>query len=137
MGADSNSDIRYAEYPLFKGLQKPLEFMGVQGRYIYWAAGAIGGAIIGFIVAYCLIGFLAGLITLVLALGTGAAFIFIKQKKGCIARKAAKGYLSTLIQKKYDKIMRINSWCSFKQVYCTSICKQVANPLMEKWTCQI
>lgn len=91
MGTDSNSNNRYAEYPLFKGLQKPLEFMGVQGRYVYWAAGAIGGAIIGFIAAYCLIGFFAGLITLVIALGTGAAFIFIKQKKGLHSKKNDKG----------------------------------------------
>jgi hypothetical protein len=39
---------QYQEFPIFKGLQKPLEFMGVQGRYIYWAAGAIGGAIVGY-----------------------------------------------------------------------------------------
>ncbi|MCR2007778.1 DUF4133 domain-containing protein [Bacteroides acidifaciens] len=91
MSTDSNSDSRYVEYPLFKGLQKPLEFMGVQGRYIYWAAGAIGGAIIGFIVAYCLIGFFAGLITLVLALGTGAALIFIKRRKGLHSKKSDKG----------------------------------------------
>lgn len=41
--------------------------MGAQNYYIYWAAGVIGGAIIGFIVAYCLIGILAVLIILVLA----------------------------------------------------------------------
>ena len=29
-------DERYPDYPLFKGLQRPLEFMGIQGRYIYW-----------------------------------------------------------------------------------------------------
>lgn len=56
----TNGDTRPLEYPMFKGLQRPLEFMGIQGRYIYWAAGAIGGAIVGFIVAYCLSGFLAG-----------------------------------------------------------------------------
>ena len=58
-------DERYPDYPLFKGLQRPLEFMGIQGRYIYWAAGAAGGAIVGFIIAYCLIGFVAGLVSLV------------------------------------------------------------------------
>lgn len=46
-------DERYPDYPLFKGLQRPLEFMGIQGRYIYWAAGVAGGAIVGFIIAYC------------------------------------------------------------------------------------
>lgn len=91
MVTDTTPGNRYVEYPLFKGLQKPLECMGVQGRYIYWAAGAIGGAIIGFILTYCLIGFLAGLITLVVSLGTGAAFIFIKQKKGLHSKKNDKG----------------------------------------------
>lgn len=42
-------DGRYPDYPLFKGLQRPLELMGLQGRYIYWAAGVAGGAIVGFI----------------------------------------------------------------------------------------
>ncbi len=58
-------DERYPDYPLFKGLQRPLEFMGIQGRYIYWAAGVAGGAIVGFIIAYCLVGFVAGLVVLV------------------------------------------------------------------------
>ena len=37
------NDGRYPDYPLFKGLQRPLELMGLQGRYIYWAAGVAGG----------------------------------------------------------------------------------------------
>lgn len=52
---------------MFKGLQRPLELMGLQGRYIYWAAGAAGGAIVGFIVMYIILGFVAGLVTLVVA----------------------------------------------------------------------
>ena len=59
---------QYVSYPIFKGLQKPLEFMGVQGRYITWAACAIGGAILGFIIVYCIVGFLAGLIVLAVSL---------------------------------------------------------------------
>ena len=82
MATEKRQEDRYTEYPLFKGLQKPLEFMGIQGRYIYWAAGAVGGAIVGFILAYCLIGFLAGLIALVVTLGGGAALVFLKQRKG-------------------------------------------------------
>lgn len=79
------------EYPVFKGLQKPLEFMGLQGRYIYWAAGAVGGAIVGFIVTYLLIGFIAGLVILVVVAGVGAALIFIKQKRGLHSKKIDKG----------------------------------------------
>lgn len=76
---------------MFKGLQQPLEFMGIQGRYIYWAAGAVGSAIIGFIAAYCLSGFLAGLIVLTVILGGGAAFILLKQRKGLHSKRNDKG----------------------------------------------
>ena len=83
----TNGDTRPLEYPMLR----PLEFMGIQGRYIYWAAGAIGGAIVGFIVAYCLSGFLAGLVVLVAALGCGAALILLKQRKGLHSKKNDKG----------------------------------------------
>ena len=86
-----HGDTLALEYPMFKGLQRPLEFMGIQGRYIYWAAGAIGGAIVGFIVAYCLSGFIAGLIVLVAALGVGAVLIRLKQRKGLHSKKNDKG----------------------------------------------
>ena len=54
----------YPEYPVFKGLQRPLEFMGLRGRYITWAAITAGCAILSFIIAYSLLGFVVGLITL-------------------------------------------------------------------------
>lgn len=79
------------EYPVFKGLQKPLEFMGLQGRYIYWAAGTVGSAIVGFILAYLVMGFLAGLIVLVIVVAAGAALIFFKQKRGLHSKKIEKG----------------------------------------------
>ena len=89
--ANTPDDTSYVDYPLFKGLQKPLEFMGIQGRYIYWAAAAVGGAIIGFIIAYCLIGFVGGLIVLSVSLCTGAALVFFKQKKGLHTKKEDHG----------------------------------------------
>ena len=85
------TDGDYREYPIFRGLQRPLEFMGIQGRYIYWAAATAGSAIIGFILGYCLVGFLVGLIILVIALCTGAALIFIKQQKGLHSKRNDKG----------------------------------------------
>ena len=36
------------EYQMFKGLQRPLEFLGLQGRYITWAAITAGVGILGF-----------------------------------------------------------------------------------------
>ena len=85
------NDKRYPDYPLFRGLQRPLEFMGLQGRYIYWAAGTAGGALLGFIMAYCIIGFVAGLITLGASVSIGAALVLYKQKKGLHTKKEDKG----------------------------------------------
>ena len=76
----------YVSYPMFKGLQRPLEFMGVQGRYIYWAAGTAGGGVIGFI-----FGFLVGLAVLVAILAVGASLIFVKQRMGLHTKKMDKG----------------------------------------------
>lgn len=82
---------QYVSYPMFKGLQKPLEFMGFQGRYITWAAYAVGGAILGFIIAYCILGFVVGLVVLAVSLSSGAALIFFKQKKGLHTKKEEHG----------------------------------------------
>lgn len=90
MGTQTDNS-RYTGYPLFKGLQRPLELMGLQGRYIYWAAAAAGGAIVGFIVMYIAIGFVAGLITLVAAVAVGAAMIMLKQRKGLHSKNNEKG----------------------------------------------
>lgn len=65
--------------------------MGLQGRYIYWAAGAAGGAIVGFIIAYCLLGFVAGLVVLVAILSTGITLIILKQRKGLHSKKNDRG----------------------------------------------
>lgn len=51
----------------------------------------MGGAIVGFIAAYCLSGFLAGLMVLVASLGGGAALILMKQRKGLHSKKNEKG----------------------------------------------
>lgn len=84
-------DNRYPDYPLLKGLQKPLEFMGLQGRYIYWAAATIVGTIVLFIIAYCLVGFIIGLITAVVCASSGAGLILIKQRKGLHTKKSDHG----------------------------------------------
>ena len=78
---DASKENRYPDYPLFRGLQRPLEFMGLQGRYIYWAAGVAGGAILGFIIVYCIAGFVAGLVVLVITISAGSALILFKQRK--------------------------------------------------------
>ncbi len=89
--AQSEQDNRYPDYPLLKGLQKPLEFMGLQGRYIYWAAGTIVGTIVLFIIVYCLMGFIVGLITAVVCVSAGAGLIIVKQRKGLHTKKTDNG----------------------------------------------
>lgn len=89
---------QYVSYPMFKGLQKPLEFMGFQGRYITWAACAVGGAILGFIIAYCILGFVVGLVVLAVSLCSGAALIFSNRRKGCIPRRKSMVCSSMLVR---------------------------------------
>ena len=86
-----SKETRYPDYPLFKGLQRPLEVMGLQGRYIYWAAGTAGGAIAGFIAAYCLAGFVAGLAALTVILSVGIVLIIFKQWKGLHSKRTDRG----------------------------------------------
>ena len=81
----------FISYPVFKGLQKPLEFMGIRGKFIYYAAGTFLCGFIGFLVFNILMGFFAGLIALVAIAGTGIVTIFIKQKLGLHAKKRYKG----------------------------------------------
>lgn len=86
-----SEETRYPDYPVFKGLQRPLELMGIQGRYIYWAAGTAGGAIVGFIAAYCLLGFVAGLIALTAILSAGISLFIVKQRQGLHSKRIDKG----------------------------------------------
>ncbi len=87
----ASKEERYQDYPMFNGLQRPLEFMGIQGRYIYWAAATAGAAIVGFILGYCFLGFVVGLIVLGVSLSVGAALIMLKQRKGLHSKKDDKG----------------------------------------------
>ena len=86
-----DNDEHYPVYPVFKGRQRPLEFMGIQGRYIYWAAGTIGAAIVGFIIAYCIAGFILGLAVLAIAITIGAGLILFKQRKGLHSKRQDQG----------------------------------------------
>ena len=81
----------YPSYPMFKGLQKPLEFMGLQGRYIYWAAATVAAAIFGFIIVYCISGFFPGFLFLLFSVVIGGGMILLKQKRGLHTKKDEQG----------------------------------------------
>lgn len=85
---------------MFKGLQRPLEFMGIQGRYIYWAAVTIGIAIVGFIIAYCVAGFVLALIVLYVTVTSGVGLILFKQCKGLHSKRQERGVFIYAYSKK-------------------------------------
>ena len=78
-------------FPVFKGLQKPLEFMGIRGRFLTLAAVAIGVSFVGFIVFSIALGKLAGFIAMLVMAAAGLATIFVKQRVGLHSKKRAKG----------------------------------------------
>ena len=69
-------------YPVFKGLQKPLEFMGIRGRFLTLAAAAIGVSFVGFIVFSIAFGKLAGFIAMLVMAVIGLVTIYLKQRGG-------------------------------------------------------
>lgn len=78
-------------FPVFKGLQKPLEFMGIQGRFLTLAAVAIGVSFVGFIAFSIVLGKLAGFVAMLVMAAAGLATIFVKQRGGLHNKKRAKG----------------------------------------------
>ena len=75
-------------YPVFKGLQKPLEFMGIRGRFLTLAAAAIGVSFVGFIGFSIALGKIAGFIAMMVMALVGlnhlhqAAWRTPQQEKG-------------------------------------------------------
>ena len=84
-------EVNYGGYPVFKGLQLPLEFMGIRGRFIWIAAATFGAAFLGFILFYVLFGTVPALIVTVVVAGSGLAAIYVKQKKGLHTKKEHRG----------------------------------------------
>jgi hypothetical protein len=79
------------EYPIYRGLQKPLEFLGLQGRYITWGAITTAVGLIGFMVVYIIFGFVVGLVFAAVAFSTGIGMIIVKQRRGLHTKKVEKG----------------------------------------------
>lgn len=80
-------------FPMFKGLQRPLEFMGIRGRFIYLAAGAIGASFLGFLLISFLFGRIIGFIGMFVIIGLSLLYIFVKQKQGLHDRKKCRDIL--------------------------------------------
>ncbi len=81
----------YKSYGVYKGLQRPLEFMGLQGRYILWGVVTGIGSFLLFTIFFILFGFLSGALAMLLFLALGATLILLKQRKGLHDKKVYKG----------------------------------------------
>lgn len=78
-------------FPVFKGLQKPLEFMGIRGRFLTLAAVAIGVSFVGFIVFSIALGKIAGFIAMLVMAVAGLITIYVKQRGGLHNKKRHHG----------------------------------------------
>ena len=78
-------------YPVYKGLQKPLEFMGIRGRFLTLAAAAIGVSFVGFIVFSIALGKLAGFIAMLVMAAAGLVTIYVKQRGGLHNKRKDRG----------------------------------------------
>ncbi len=79
------------KYPLYKGLQKPLMFKGLKGKYIYIAAITAVSSLIVSLICFGLFGNFIGILVLAIGVGGGLFLIAQKQKKGLYSKKKLKG----------------------------------------------
>lgn len=86
-------ELNYNGYPIFKGMQKPLEFMGIRGRFLYYVGGAIAGAFFAYLLCAFLVGQLIGLTALAVIAIAGYLYSFSMQKKGLHSKKKNKDIL--------------------------------------------
>lgn len=78
-------------FPVFRGLQKPLEFLGIRGRFMYFAAVTAGGAILGYFLASLAFGNGVGAVIAIAFLAIGLVTIYTKQKEGLHRKKRFDG----------------------------------------------
>lgn len=74
-------------FPVFRGLQKPLEFMGLRGRFMILAAAGVGISFLGYCLGAFIFGQLTGCIVCLILAGLSFGYIFIKQKQGLHTKK--------------------------------------------------
>ena len=88
--AEKGSD-NYRDIQVFKGLQRPLELFGLQGRYVWWGVGSGGGGLLSLMIGAIVFGFLVGLILFTVIVGTGTIMILLKQRHGLHSKRIDKG----------------------------------------------
>ena len=78
---------------MFRGLQKPLEFMGLRGRFMVFAAAAFGVSFVGYCICTLVFGQMTALITGLVLAGSSLGYIYLKQKQGLHSKKRCRDIL--------------------------------------------
>ena len=90
----------YPTFPAYKGVQRPIMFKSLKGKYIYFAMffGTVG-LIIGLILMST-VGFKIGLPFMVIVSGGGILYCLGKQKRGLHSKRNDRGtfIIKTIIQ---------------------------------------
>ena len=78
-------------YPIYKGLEQPLSYKGLKGKYIGWGIGSLaGGIFLGWLIGAVLNMYLGVMMSLLLA-GAGFGYTLYRQKNGLHNKKRAQG----------------------------------------------
>ncbi|TSJ39721.1 plasmid transfer protein [Mucilaginibacter corticis] len=78
------------QFPVYKGLQKPLIFRGFRGKFIYWGIGSLlAGLVIGAL-TMSLVNMWLGAILLIGSITGGLLFTASRQKKGLHTKTRSK-----------------------------------------------
>lgn len=80
------------KFPIYKGLQKPLEFKGLKGKYIYWAVGSLLAGLVLGALTMSLVNIWLGAIVLVGSVAGGFVFIAAKQKHGLHSKASSRSF---------------------------------------------
>lgn len=70
------------KFPIYKGLQKPLQFRGFKGKYIYWGVGSLLAGLVLGALTMSLFNLWLGAVVLIGSIVGGLLYIAARQKKG-------------------------------------------------------
>ena len=77
-------------FKVYKGLQRPLVFKNLKGKFIGWGAAALITSFL--LLVGNLVGVLFGMVTLIVSFVLSMSFILYKQSQGLHSRDSGAGY---------------------------------------------
>lgn len=84
-------DRQRTSFPVYKGLQQPLVFKHLKGRYIYWGLASVLTGFISAIILSITVNFMMGFIGLLAVSFSGLLYTNSRQKKGLHAKTKSIG----------------------------------------------